>query len=220
MEQLAIGVLERHPPIELPPLRGATVERIVERVRAPGAHLVENDLTMRFAVGRGPVREALRRLAAEGLIDHFPHRGAWVRRLTRDELRELFQIRTELETLAAQLAATNHDSRARAEFEHAVQPIFEDHAPSEDEFTIEGAAFHEAVIIASGSGQLIEFARRMHLPLLLPQINDSLTAGGLAQQIHEHRAIASAILASDPRAAGSIMRTHLERAASLAGFVD
>src|ERR1700734_3172942 len=86
------------------PAHGATVAHIVERLRgdilahalAPGARLVENDLTLRFAVSRGPVREALRRLAAEGLIEHAPHRGALVRRLSPREIQELFQIRVGL----------------------------------------------------------------------------------------------------------------------------
>src|ERR1700723_3733451 len=102
---------------EAPPAHGATVAHIVERLRddilarrlPPGARLVESDLTTRFAVSRGPVREALRRLAAEGLIEHVPHRGALVRRLSPREIRELFQIRIELESLAARLAAGTED---------------------------------------------------------------------------------------------------------------
>src|SRR5450432_3541354 len=89
-----------------PPVHGATVAHIFERLRddilarrlPPGARLVESDLTLRFTVSRGPVREALRRLAAEGLIEHVPHRGALVRRLSAREIRELFQIRIELES--------------------------------------------------------------------------------------------------------------------------
>src|SRR5579863_5768271 len=96
-----------------PPAHGATVPFIVERLREdilagrapPGWRLVEWELTSRFGVSRGPVREALRRLAAEGLIEHRPHRGAEVRRLTVREMRELFQIRVEIESLAARLAA-------------------------------------------------------------------------------------------------------------------
>ncbi len=92
---------------------GATVAFIVERLRAdilagalaPGSRLVECDLTARFSVSRGPVREALRRLAAEGLIEHWPNRGAVVRRLSTRGMRELFEIRVEMEALAARLAA-------------------------------------------------------------------------------------------------------------------
>ena len=96
-----------------PPAHGATVAFIVERLREdilagrlpPGSRLIECDLTARFAVSRGPVREALRRLSADGLIEHWPHRGAVVRRLSAREIGELFQIRVEMEALAARLAA-------------------------------------------------------------------------------------------------------------------
>ena len=98
----------------------ATVAFIVERLREdswagrlePGSRLVESDLTARFAVSRGPVREGCRRLSADGLIEHRPHRGAVVRRLTERDIRELFLIRIEMEALAARLAAAADAPRA------------------------------------------------------------------------------------------------------------
>lgn len=227
MEQLALGVLERHRPIEVPPLRGATVEHIVERLRddivsrrlAAGAHLVENDLTIRFAVSRGPVREALRRLAAEGLVDQFPHRGAWVRKRGRHELRELFQIFIELQSLAAQLAAANGDPAARSAFERAIARAQDGGAAENDEFTWENNAFHEAALALAGSGQLLEVTRRLHLPLLLARIGDAIGGdGGAPDAASERRAIAAAILAGDPQAAGAGMRAHLT--AMLARLAD
>ena len=107
-----------------PPAHGATVAFIVERLREdilagrlpPGSRLVECDLTSHFGVSRGPVREALRRLSADGLIEHWPHRGAVVRRLTEREIRELFLIRIEMEALAARLAAMSGCSRPAGAF--------------------------------------------------------------------------------------------------------
>ena len=104
----------------VPPAHGATVAFIVEQLREdilagrlpPGSRLVECDLTSRFGVSRGPVREALRRLTADGLIEHWPHRGAVVRRLTEREIRELFAIRIEMEALAARLRGCGRRSRA------------------------------------------------------------------------------------------------------------
>jgi DNA-binding GntR family transcriptional regulator len=103
------------------PAHGATVAFIVEGLREdilagrlePGSRLIENDLTVRFAVSRGPVRESLRRLSADGLIEDRPHRGAIVRRLTEREIRELFLIRIEMEALAARYLKENaafHDA--------------------------------------------------------------------------------------------------------------
>ena len=117
-----------------PPAHGAKVSFIVERLREdilagsmpPGSRLVECDLTARFAVSRGPVREALRRLAAEGLIDHWPNRGALVRRLSARDIIEFFQIRVEVESLAARLAAESDDADARRRFIAAIRPILSD----------------------------------------------------------------------------------------------
>ena len=207
-----------------PPAHGATVAFIVERLReeilagrlAPGSRLVECDLTARFSVSRGPVREALRRLAADGLIEHRPHRGALVRRLCEREIRELFQIRVEMESLAARLAAESDDAEARARFAEAIKPIFADGVRRLPDYLCENAAFHDATMALAGNLQLRELATRFHLPLIMAQVGDTLTPEVLEASVREHRAIARAVLARDPAAAAAHMRAHLERAAALA----
>lgn len=206
------------------PAHGATVAHIVERLRedilahrlAPGERLIESDLTSRFAVSRGPVREALRRLAAEGLIEHAPHRGAEVRRLSRSEMRELFQIRVELESLAARLAAEAADPSERARFAEEIQMIFAEAPRRAAVYLGENAAFHEAIMRLAGNRQLRELSMRLHLPLIMAQVGDALTGEVLRTSVREHRAIAEAILARDPAAAAAAVRAHLERAAAFA----
>jgi len=206
------------------PAHGATVAFIVERLRddilagrlAPGSRLVECELTARFSVSRGPVREALRRLAAEGLIEHLPHRGALVRRLSARAIRELFQIRAEMESLAARLAAESDDVEARARFAAAIRPIFDDRCRRAPDYLAENAAFHDATMALAGNLQLRELATRLHLPLIMAQVGDILTPDMLEASVREHRAIAEAIMARDPAAAAAHMRAHLERAAALA----
>ena len=182
---------------------------------APGARLVECDLTSRFAVSRGPVREALRRLAAEGLIEHVPNRGAVVRRRSAREIRELFQIRVEMEALAARLAANACDEAARPRFAKSVRPIFGDAPRVAPDYLKENAAFHDAIMALAGNLQLRDLAERLHLPLIMAQVEDTLTADVLCTSVREHRAIAEAIIARDPDAAQARMRAHLERAAKL-----
>ncbi len=206
------------------PAHGATVAFIVERLReailagrlAPGSRLVESELTTRFSVSRGPVREALRRLAAEGLIEHWPHRGALVRRLSARAIRELFQIRVEMEQLAARLAAGSDDPEARARFAEAIRPIYGDRQRQAPDYLAENAAFHDAMMALAGNLQLRDLAMRLHLPLIMAQVGDILTTDVLEASVREHRAIAAAILERDPEAAASLMRVHLERAAALA----
>jgi len=203
---------------------GATVGFIVESLRGdilggrlgPGERLVECDLTARFAVSRGPVREALRRLAAEGLIEHWPNRGALVRRLSARAIRELFQIRIEMEALAARLAAESSDDSARAAFSRAIAPIFDDREREPCAYLKENSAFHDAVMALGGNLQLRELAARLRLPLIMAQVGDALTREALVQSVAEHRAVAKAILARDSPAAAVAMRGHLERAAAFA----
>jgi len=207
-----------------PPAHGAKVSFIVERLRedilagsmAPGSRLVECDLTARFAVSRGPVREALRRLAAEGLIDHWPNRGALVRRLSARDISEFFQIRVEVEALAARLAAESDDADARKRFATAIRPILTDEPRRLPEYLGENAAFHEALMALAGNRQLRDLAVRLHLPLIMAQVADILTADVLSESVREHREIAAAILKRDAEAAANLMRAHLERAAALA----
>jgi DNA-binding GntR family transcriptional regulator len=207
-----------------PPAHGATVAYIVERLRedilahrlSPGARLVESDLTARFAVSRGPVREALRRLAAEGVVAQPPNRGAMVRRLTTREIRELFQIRVELEVLAARLAAEATDPSARERFASAVGMIFDDAPREACQYLEENAAFHDAILRLGGNRQLHHLSVRLHLPLIMAQVGEALTVDVLRISVSEHRAIANAILARRGGAAASAMRAHLERAAAFA----
>ena len=208
----------------VPPAHGATVAFIVERLRddilagrlSPGSRLVECDLTARFAVSRGPVREGLRRLAADGLIEHWPHRGAVVRRLGEREIHELFLIRIEMEALAARLAAGSDAADRRARFVASIEPIYAEAARNPRDYLKENAAFHDAVMALADNLQLRDLAARLQLPLIMAQVGDVLTSAVLEASVHEHRAVAEAILERDPEAASARMRAHLKRAAALA----
>ena len=95
-------------------------QAIVSGELLPGTVLRQEQLSERFAVSRTPVREALRRLAALGLVSFEPNRGVRVRTLSPEELREAFLVRAELESLATELAAprmteTDLDALERAE---------------------------------------------------------------------------------------------------------
>src|SRR5438874_8698045 len=86
-----------------------------------GSVLRQEQLSERFGVSRTPVREALRRLAALGLVQFVPNRGVRVRTLSRDELREAFLVRAELEGLATELATPKMTDQGIAELDAAEQ---------------------------------------------------------------------------------------------------
>jgi DNA-binding GntR family transcriptional regulator len=224
IDSSAERVNESPDPVEAgvaPPAHGATVPFVVGRLRAdilarriaPGARLIEGELTARFSVSRGPVREALRRLSAEGLIEHRPNRGAVVRRLDLREIRELFEIRVEMEALAARLAATADSPDRHARFSTAIEPIFSDAPRNACDYLQENAAFHEAVMTLADNLQLRDLATRMQLPLIMAQVGDVLTPEVLNASVAEHRAVARAIADRDAATAAARMREHLQRAA-------
>jgi DNA-binding GntR family transcriptional regulator len=208
------------------PARGGTVEYVLDHLRsgvlqgryAPGQRLIEADLTRDLRVSRGPLREAFRRLSAEGLLEIVPHRGALVRRLTLREMKELFQIRVGLETLAARLAAeAMADSATRQRFEHEIAAIWDEtpRAPGA-EYIDENHQFHDAVVTASGNEQLLKLTRQLRLPVLMYQLAGTLKSESIAASLAEHRAIARAILAGDAGGAENRVRDHLERAMGVA----
>src|SRR5258707_14873747 len=86
-------------------IAGLIEEAIVSGELAPGSVLRQEQLAERFGVSRPPVREALRKLAALGLVSFIPNRGVRVRTLSHEELREAFLVRAELEALVTELAA-------------------------------------------------------------------------------------------------------------------
>jgi DNA-binding GntR family transcriptional regulator len=180
----------------------------------PGQRLVEAEITNNLGVSRGPVREAFRRLSAEGLIEIVPNRGAVVRRLSMVEALELFEIRTELEALAARRAAENmKDPRIREAFDKAIAPIWNlEPRQSTADYLQENQRFHAAVVAASGNGQLIKLNQQLHLSLILAQISPALSSHVLDASLNEHRMIASAIRARDAEAADHAIREHLRRA--------
>src|SRR5262249_54932236 len=104
----------RPPPVKNVPAE-TVVEHVIKSIResvrqgrlAQGERLVVADLAKAFGVSVGPVREAIRRLAGEGLLEFTPHCGASVRAYTERDVREIFQVRGAIEGLAARLAAEN-----------------------------------------------------------------------------------------------------------------
>lgn len=180
----------------------------------PGQRLIEAELTTNLGVSRGPVREAFRRLSAEGLIEIVPNRGAVVRRLSMVEAIELFEIRMELEALAARKAAENmKDPCIRDAFDKAIGPIWNvELRRSTADYLQENQRFHAAIVAASGNGQLIKLNQQLHLSLILAQISSSLSSHVMGASLNEHRLIASAIWARNADAADHAIREHLQRA--------
>lgn len=213
-------------PVEQGRARGATVDYVLNHVRegifvgryAPGQRLIEADLTRELGISRGPLREALHRLAGDNLLEIVPNRGAIVRRHSMREMLERFSIRIALECLAVREATTGlADEAVRTRFERDIEPIWqtEQRTPSTD-YIVENKAFHDAIIRASGNETLAGINDQLQLPLLMYQLNRQLTVGNIAASLAEHRSIATAMLKGDAVGAEAGMRRHLDRARAVA----
>lgn len=188
--------------------------RIESAALVSGQRLVEADLTQEFGVSRALLREAFRHLAAEGAIELIPNRGAEVRRLTKHEALELFEIRTELEVLAARRAADRMGTPGVASlFETSVGPLLsKPQLSGATEYISENEAFHRAIFIAAGNTTLADLARKLRLSLIMSQLQAAMTPEVLALSQKEHQAIAAAILQKDLAVAEAEVRRHLGRA--------
>ena len=208
---------------ELNQRRGQTVDDIIERVRnailagriVPGQRLVANDLVEQLGVSRGSIREAFQRLSAEGLVDITPNRGAMVRRLSREQVRDLFQIRINLEGLGARLAAERID-----EADHRKQflAVWDEVKPDGSArawplFMRQNRLFHRTIVSLGGNKQLTQLIDNLQLPIVMFQVGQSMQPENSARSHHDHVQIAETILAGDAKAAQAAMETHLKGSA-------
>lgn len=193
-------------------------ELIVSGAFAHGERLDEVRLAERFDVSRTPVREAFQHLAASGLIEQRPRRGAFVRYPDAVELMEMFEVMAELEALCGARAA-RHATPMQVEAIAAAAEACEG-AVDADAYYRLNERFHHAIYEASNNGFLAAEAARLHRRLR-PFRRMQLQLGGRVRQSQqEHRAIVAALQSADPHATAEALRVHVaiqgERFTSLA----
>jgi DNA-binding GntR family transcriptional regulator len=187
-------------------------ERIRDGRLAPGQRLVEADMQRVFQASRGPIREAVRRLAAEGLVELRHNSGAIVRALARDEVVNVFRIREALEALAARLAAENVRRGADPGPLVALEACFHgafDGSPVA--YMHYNDSFHDLVVRLSGNEQLIQLVRELHARVYRLQVEALRSSGSYIASRREHGAIVRAIAKGDGPRAERLMRAHVRR---------
>lgn len=204
---------ESHAPLTKLVLK-ALRERILGGALAPGERLVEGRLSEELGVSRMPVREALRALAAEGLVAIEPRRGATVTAYTREQIGEMVEVRATLEALNAKLAARRHDPEQIAKLERILAEGSK--LSSEDDLTRISALnldFHEALGHVAANSVLQEIMRslRERTALFFTVANRER----MRQNWEEHAAILRAVVAGDAELAGLLAARHVYSAAEL-----
>jgi DNA-binding GntR family transcriptional regulator len=178
----------------------------------PGQRLVEADLTRELGVGRNSLREAFARLASEGLVLIEPHRGASIRRRTRAEIAELYDLSEVLEGLAARQAATNITLPGNSELLASVTPRLQAGARSAAEQIDQAARFHEAILAIADNPRLTELVVNLHIQTFSFQLRHAHLSGQHPMSdasLSDHLAVAEAIQRGDPQNAEAVMREHL-----------
>lgn len=177
----------------------------------PGTVLQEVPLASSLGVSRGPLREALGDLAAEGLVTITPRRGAVVSTLTKRDFLEAYQVREALESMAVRLAVPIMTPERFEVLEGAQRQMVRSVAANDFHGFFDGnVAFHEAWVEASGNAKLLDTYRRLMAQLVVYRRPSAFLRGGLDQSIREHEGIIEAARAGDAELAASLMLQHIE----------
>ncbi|APZ51609.1 GntR family transcriptional regulator [Salipiger abyssi] len=183
------------------------LEAIDSGVYRPGDRLVESELAERFGVSRTPIREALQRLETQSLLAR-DGRSLIVASLDHNQMAELYVVRTELEGLAARLAARH---ASEEEIQVLRDMVSEDRALLNDPTALARAnrRFHKMIHLASHNRFLVQQLDLVHRSMAL-MATTSLAAQGRGEiALAEHKAIVDAIARRDEDAAYKALRDHI-----------
>ena len=191
-------------------------ERILEGELAPGARLHQEGLSEELGVSRTPLREALGRLAADGLVDLLPNRGARVADVRPQDMEVAYEARLVVEPAAAALAA----QRATDGVDAGMRAAIAEHRASIDSFAAAfdaNRAFHLALVRAAGNPYLDRFAETLWVVRIGMRVYQAQREPPefIRRDADEHEAIADAVAAGEVDRAHELTRHHISGAIGL-----
>lgn len=201
------------------------VDWLRERIRigrfVPGQRLVEADITRDTGAGRSKVREALQRLEAEGLVQIEEFRGASVRKVTLDEVRQIYSARMVLEGLAAAEFAERGTQAAKEELariQHELDQIA--HLGNHERFALLNGEWHRAIIDGAGNDYVRQFLGRLTVPIYRLLFSTFYNAQRIDSANADHRRITIAIVEGRAAEAEQAMRDHIAAGFSALSEID
>ena len=177
----------------------------------PGEALKQDHLARWLSISRTPVREALRRLEQDGIIQTVAGRGLVVTELTVKDVEDMLEMLRLLDAHAAELAAqrrTPEQAEKLADVARALMEAAERH--DVDAWSIADKPYHEIILAASDNGLLRQTIQDVRRRLHRITINSGTRPERLLACTHEHLEVADAIVRSDSEAAAALMRRHIE----------
>lgn len=208
----------RPQPIRRRSLHDELVERlrdmILEGILPAGQRVPEKDLCAEFAVSRTPLREALKVLASEGLLELPPNRGAVVTALTERDIADAFPVLATLERMAGELACARIGDAEVAEIERLNEAMVDcfRHGDRPAYFAL-NQQIHECIMTAAGNGALADLHRSISLRLRRARYTANMSEDRWLQAVAEHEGFLEPLRARDGERLAALLKTHIENKA-------
>lgn len=183
---------------------------ILDGTLQPGTRIVESEIARQLGVSQAPVREAIKRLAFEGLVTAVPRRGSYITQISEAEAQDAREVRAVLEESAARDAVENFDEEARRTLEESVAGM-RDAARDNDLAAFRGhdMAFHRAVIELSGNSYLPRLWAVMESSLLsLRVVGDPGFTGSWTEMAEAHQALIETLASGNKGRAAAAFSKH------------
>lgn len=183
---------------------------IVEGDLEAGAKVPERVLCERFGVSRTPLREALKTLASEGLLELLPHRGARVARLTEEDVDQMFPIMGALEALSGELACQNLTEEQFAEIQALHYQMILHYTRKElSAYFAANQQIHEKIFEASANPLLLQMYRTLAGRIRRARFVANMSAERWQQAVDEHEEMLAALSKRDGKALADVLKRHL-----------
>ncbi len=184
-------------------------QQIFARQLEPGSWIDEMKISADYGISRTPLREALKVLAAEGLITMKLRRGAYVTEMSRDDVVQVYHLLALLESDAAAHVAAKASAEQRAELA-ALHERLERQVRQRDAFFAANERFHMTLLRMAGNRWAEQMVADLRKVMKLNRHHSLFKQGRLADSLAEHRALMKALNAQDATAAARLMRAHFE----------
>lgn len=183
-------------------------EQIVSHKLKPGDPIIEQDISSSLGCSRSPVREAIRILAAEGLVRHIPARGAYISEISMQDIEEIFSLRKMLELGALKEGLRRISDEEIQEVENALTGL--DQNSESDAFFNSDRLLHDMIVRNSGNKRLMQFFKMINAQIERVRRISALRPQRLSNSKKEHLEIIQAIKARDIEQASKILEEHIE----------
>ncbi|MBP7566529.1 MAG: GntR family transcriptional regulator [Burkholderiaceae bacterium] len=191
-------------------------QRIFRRDLEPGSWIDELKLAQEYGISRTPLREAIKVLAAEGLVTMKVRRGAYVTEVSQRDLAEVYHLLSLLESDAARVAATRATPAQLAELA-SLHAELETATGDRERFFEVNERFHMKLLEVADNRWRNQMVADLRKVMKLNRHNSLLKSGRVAESLAEHRAIMQALTARDAEGAATRMQEHFDNGLEAAG---